>query len=229
MRIAILCRDEHFVAVHKPSGLLVHPTRMAQARGSCLQFLRDQLGQWVYPIHRLDRAASGVLLFGLNPEAAAAFSELFRARQITKTYYAVVRGWVEDAGTCDKPLKKDAKSPANAAVTHYEPVARVELPVTVGRYATARYSLVRVQPETGRFHQIRKHFSSMSHHLIGDTVYGDGKHNRLFRERYGIHRLLLAARAVEFRHPFSGLPWRVEADWPAEYRKLFSEFGWYSY
>lgn len=206
--LRVLFQDSNFVAVDKPSGLLVH--RSAMARGetvSALALLRDQLGQWVYPVHRLDRATSGVLLFALSSEAARALSESFRNNTVQKTYFAVVRGHTDLSGEIDRPLRKNPlnkNSPYLESRTSYERVATADVPVAVGKHATARYSIIRVRPLSGRLHQIRRHLCTVSHPLVGDTVYGDGRHNRFFREKFGLQRLLLCAARLEFSHPLSG-------------------------
>jgi len=224
--LPVLYRDEHFIAVDKPAGMLVHRTWIADGSEFVLQRLRDQIGQRVYPVHRLDRPTSGVLVFGLSSRAAADLCELFKDRQVEKRYLAVVRGYVEGEGTIDYPLREEPHLPAQEAVTHYRGLAKVELPIAVSRYATTRYSLVEAIPETGRMHQLRKHFAHISHPIIGDTSHGDGRHNRLFRERFGIHRLLLHARALTFRHPYTGAEIRIEAPRPAEFEALYHAFGW---
>jgi tRNA pseudouridine65 synthase len=205
MYLPILYRDAHYVAIDKPAGLLVHRSPLSRDRVFALQTLRNQLGRRVYPVHRLDRATSGVLIFGLSGAAARALANRFEARQVDKTYRAVARGWTEESGEIDHPVADDEdQGIPQPAITRYRRLAKVELPFPVDRYPTARYSLLDVVPETGRRHQIRKHFKHISHHLIGDTTHGNGKHNRFFRSRFGIHRLLLVARRLTFVHPFSG-------------------------
>lgn len=205
MHIPILYRDEHYVAVDKPAGLLVHRSPISRDRVFLLQTLRDQLGSRVYPAHRLDRATSGVMLFGLSAEAAGRLVEQFEARVIGKEYLAVARGWVAPQGVIDHPVVDGEDSgTAQPALTRYRRLARVELPFAVDRYPTARYSLVSIVPETGRRQQIRKHFKHISHHLIGDTTHGNGRHNRFFRERQGIARLLLMSRRLTLSHPYHG-------------------------
>ncbi|MCM2278592.1 MAG: pseudouridine synthase [Oligoflexia bacterium] len=225
--LPILYRDSGFIAADKPTGLLVHPTRIAAGeRTSCVSLLREQLGREVFPVHRLDRAASGALLFALDRDSASELTRLFRERAVHKTYYAIVRGWVAEAGTIDKPLRKDKDSEYRPAVSRFERVATAELPYAVGRYATARYSLVRVMTETGRLHQVRRHLRSVFHPILGDRVYGDGRHNRFGLEVLGVERLLLLAKELEFTHPRTGSPLRIEVPWPRDFLALFGRFGW---
>lgn len=210
--LRLLYRDPHYVAVQKPPGMLLHRSALASRETRfAVQLLRDQLGQRVYPVHRLDRATGGVLLFGLDPEAAQRLGEAFMAGTVTKLYHAVVRGWVDAAGSIDHPVRdRDLDGPARPALTRYRRLAQIELPFAVDRYPTSRYSLVEVCPATGRRHQIRQHFKHISHPLIGDTSYGNGRHNRFFRERFGSRRLLLEARTLAFLHPYRGTPCRID-------------------
>lgn len=225
--LALLFRDAHFVAVDKPAGLQVHRSRISrESEQFLLQRLRDQIGRRVYTIHRLDRPTSGVILFGLSSEAARAMCGAFERREVDKHYLAVVRGYTAAEGHIDYPLQEEPGKPLQEAVTDYRTLATVELPIAVGRYPTTRYSLVAIRPLTGRSRQIRKHFHHISHPLIGDTSHGEGRHNRLFRERFGIHRLLLHARKLAFRHPFSGQAVEISAPLPVEFRRLMVEFGW---
>ncbi len=218
MTLPILYHDEHYVAIDKPPGLLVHRSPISRDRVFALQLLRDQLGRRVYPLHRLDRATSGVMLFALSPEAAAGVGRQFDGGSVDKEYLAVVRGWVDDAGLIDHPLAdEDGNGIAQPARTRFRCLARVDLPHAVDRYPSARYSLVAVTPLTGRRQQIRRHFKHVSHHLVGDTTHGNGRHNRFFREVLQIPRMLLLARSLAFEHPYRGERVRIEvgpdADW----------------
>ncbi|WP_428608803.1 pseudouridine synthase [Sedimenticola sp.] len=226
--LAILYRDEHYIAVDKPAGLLVHRTRISEDRRFLLQQLRDQIGQRVYPVHRLDRPTSGLLVFALDSDAARRLVQRFEQRQVEKRYLAVVRGYAADAARIDYPLQEEAGKSLQQAVTDYRRLAAVELPLAVGRYATARYSLLEVQPQTGRMHQIRKHMKHIFHPIVGDTTHGDGKHNHLFREQFGIRRLLLMATNLRFVHPYSGVPLSIEAPPDEEMVGLFARLGWAS-
>jgi tRNA pseudouridine65 synthase len=224
----VLFLDAHYVAVHKPAGLLVHRTWLAsRAERFALQLLRDQLGRRVYPLHRLDRATSGVLLFALHPEAAARVAADFAAHRIARRYRAVARGWVDDEGLIDHPVRdRDAGGERRPARTRYRCLARIELPFAVDRYPSSRYSLVEVHPLTGRRHQIRQHFKHLHHPLIGDTTYGKGRHNRLFKDRFGLERLLLEADRLVFRHPYRGDDVRVATRPDASWQRVAALFCW---
>jgi tRNA pseudouridine65 synthase len=198
-----------------------------------VQLLRNQLGRHVFPVHRLDKGTSGALAFALDKATATALAELFAGKQVRKTYVAVVRGWPQPAGVIDHPLDavQDAYAPTAESApkpcrTVYRTFATVELPVRVDRYPTSRYALVELEPETGRRHQLRRHLAHVSHPIIGDSTYGKGRHNRLFAERYGVHRLLLACVGLEFTHPSTGATVRAQADAGPEFDSLRRQLPW---
>ncbi len=223
--IPILYRDEHLIVVHKPSGLLMHRSPISQDTVFLLQTLRDQIGQRVYPVHRLDRATSGVLLLGLNPDIARELVTQFESHQINKSYHALVRGWADDEGEINHPVAdEEGNNVLQEAVTRYRCLERVELPVAIGRYPTSRYSIVEAEPLTGRRQQIRKHFKHISHHIIGDTTHGDGKHNNYFREHHGIFRLMLTSKQLGFTHPVTLEKIRCDALDELEWQRLNSIF-----
>ena len=203
--LPLLFRDEAIAVVHKPSGLLVHRTGIdAGERWFAVQLLRDQLGgQHVYPVHRLDKGTSGVLVFALTSTDAAGLARQFATHAVAKTYHAVVRGWPPDEGSTDHPLTPETKDP-QPAFTRYRTLERIVVPLRADRYPESRYALVAVHPQTGRTHQIRRHLKHLGHPLVGDTTHGTGAHNRLWREHFAGHRLLLACTALGFRHPRSG-------------------------
>ncbi|WP_287796678.1 pseudouridine synthase, partial [Idiomarina sp.] len=203
-QLEVVYLDEHLAVINKPSGLLVHRSRIASgAREFAMQMLRNQLGCHVYPVHRLDRPTSGLLIFGLNSDVARTLTEQLTAREVSKTYHAVVRGYVPENGTIDYALKEELDKLADKdadpdkdkqpAVTHYQCLKQIELPYKVSKkHDTTRYSLVQMQPETGRKHQLRRHMAHIRHPIVGDTNHGDGRHNNFFREHFNCHRLLLA-------------------------------------
>ena len=222
----ILYRDDDVVAIDKPCNLLVHRTRISGDHMFALQLLRDQLSRFVYPVHRLDRPTSGVLLFALSKDAARRLCDAFAARRVEKTYIAVVRGYTEETGMIDPPRGASGAEPLQEAVTRYRRVATAECPEPVGPHPSARYSLLSVHPETGRMHQIRRHLKHVSHPIVGDTQHGDGRHNRFFREHFGLGRLLLHARTLAFPHPRTAERTVVEAPLHGDMVDLFERLGW---
>lgn len=232
--LTVAFEDEHLIAIDKPSGLLVHRSWLAkEATEFALQRVRDQIGQRVYPVHRLDRPTSGILLFAKNVETARLMTAAFTERQVGKSYHAVVRGYLGD-GRLDYPLREeldkiadklaDQDKEAQPAITDYECLAQIELPYAVSKkHATSRYSLMHLHPQTGRKHQLRRHMSHLRHPIIGDTNHGDGRHNRFFREHFDCHRLLLAATRLEFQHPHENETVRIELPVPAELLRAFKD------
>ncbi len=230
IEIPILYRDEHYVVVHKPSGLLVHRTAIdAHAGRPLLQILRDQIGRHVYPVHRLDKGTSGVIALALHSEAADRLALAFREERVTKRYVAIVRGYAPEQMLVDWPLR-DAIDPqrtaARPACTDVRRLASVELAHAVGRYATARYSLVACVPHSGRQHQIRRHLKHLRHPVIGDANYGDLAHNRFFRNTLGVGRLLLAATELAFEHPYDRPAVRVVAPVDDTFAAACNALGW---
>jgi len=230
--LEILYQDAYLVAINKPSGLLVHksPIDKHEIRFA-LQEVRDQIGQYVYPVHRLDKPTSGVLLFALSKEVAQVMGEAFRNNEMKKEYIAVVRGYVDN-----NPLKQMLDSKAEKergitkeeqeAKTEYECLDRVELPYAVSCYPVARYSLVRLRPQTGRKHQLRRHMKHIHHHMIGDTKHGRGEHNKLFREEFDVYRLLLHAQNISFIHPVTQKMVVIHAKMDETFCRVFKSFGW---
>ncbi|WP_106475902.1 pseudouridine synthase [Phytohalomonas tamaricis] len=231
--LPIVYRDDALIVVHKPSGALVHRSALDRnAPQIVLQQLRDQIGQRVYPVHRLDRPTSGLLLFGLNSSITAALAEEFSQHRVHKRYLAVVRGIGPQEAQLDWPLREEDgkrpkhEMPAMAAVTHVKRLDSVELTVHVDRYPTSRYSLMEAVPLTGRRHQIRRHLSHCGHPIIGDAKHGKGVHNRFFRDRLDAGRLLLAAVGLTIWHPVIGRTLCLSAPVEANFAVLLNRFGW---
>ena len=234
--LTILYQDEFLVAVDKPAGMLVHRSFLDKHETVfVMQTLRDQLGQHVFPVHRLDRPTSGVLVFALSSEVAHLLNVQQEQQLWQKAYLAVVRGYVQAAGELDYPLKEQLDDIADKfsrtdkapqqALTRYRPLEYIELPIPVSRYPSARYSLVALQPVTGRKHQLRRHMAHLRHPIVGDTSHGDGKHNALFREQLNCKRLLLVAKQLHIPHPITSAPLCFSAGLD-DLHSLFSTFGW---
>ena len=233
--LEILYQDEYLVAINKPSGLLVHKSHIDKRETRfALQEVRDQIGQWVYPVHRLDKPTSGVLIFALSSEVAKLLSEQFKAHTIQKEYLAVVRGYTKEKELIDYDLKvildkkadrdrNNNKEPQEAQ-TYYERLSTVEFPFAVSRYPVARYSLLKLLPKTGRKHQLRRHMKHILHPIVGDTKYGRNEHNRLFREKFESHRLLLHASKISFMHPMSGEKLLLEATVDNVFERILTHF-----
>lgn len=235
--LEILYQDASLVAINKPTGLLVHKSMIDRHEiYYAMKMLRNQIGAWVYPIHRLDKPTSGVLLFALDSQSASLMSKQFREHTIQKSYLAVVRGYAEESGLINHALKEkldkiadrdsQKEREAQEAITEYKLLQKVELNAGVGRYEKTRYSLVELHPKTGRKHQLRRHMKHINHHILGDTKYGRGEHNKFVRERYGMHRMLLHCSSLVIEHPYTGETLRLEASLDEIFQGLFREFGW---
>lgn len=199
--LQIVYQDEELVAINKPNGLLVHRSPIAaDADVFAVQLLRDQLEQKVFPVHRLDRKTSGVLLFALNEEMNSLMQQQFQDGKVEKTYHAIVRGYTPDVLDIDYPLKKEDGT-IQEAFTSLRTLARTEVDFAIGKHPTSRYSLVELKPTTGRMHQLRKHMAHIFHPIIGDRPHGCNKQNRYFKERFEMNEMMLHASEIEFLHP----------------------------
>ncbi len=227
--LTIIFEDQWLCAVDKPPRLLTHPSKLYREPQSCMSLLQAQLGCAVQPTHRLDRATSGVLLFSKDGATTKALMGAFERRTVAKEYLAVVRGHAPLALTVDRALKtpKEYLEPGQApdqvaaeARTVFTTLAQATLPQAVGPYESARYSLVRAVPETGRTHQIRRHLNGASYPIVGDTRYGDGDHNRFFRTHFDCHRMMLHASLLRVIHPVSGAALELRAPLSGEYQRV---------
>ncbi|OCG10486.1 tRNA pseudouridine(65) synthase TruC [Gilliamella apicola] len=231
----ILYQDNDLIAINKPSGWLVHRSWLDKHETVVvMQTLRDQIGQHVFPVHRLDRPTSGVLLFALSSEIARLMSEQFATKQIEKTYHAIVRGYVEGEATIDYPLVEeldkiadkfsDSNKPAQDAVTTYRGISKIEVPIKVGKFDTARYSFVELKPKTGRKHQLRRHMKHIFHPILGDSKHGDLHQNRAFAEFFSIKRLMLHASKLQITHPINHDPIIIEANLDQQWQDILLKF-----
>jgi len=221
----IIFRDNFIIAINKPHGLLVHRTKIADEQEYfALQILRDQIGNYVYLNHRLDRKTAGVLLFALDKNSHRKMQEQFSRGDVAKKYLAIVRGYSDDKGKIDHPIKKENGKLAEA-LTLYKTIDRIELDIPLGMHKTSRYSLVEIIPKTGRMHQIRKHFSHINHPIIGDRPYGCNKQNKLFKERWGITTMMLHALQIEFKHPINDKTIKIKAPLQEDFSKTIRILG----
>ena len=235
--LEIVYQDDYLVAVNKPAGLFVHRSYMDKNEiYFALQLVRDHIGQYVYPVHRLDRPTSGVLLFALSPEIARLMGQIFENKTIQKTYYALTLGHLLGNETIDYPLKEKLdklgdknvsrhKAPQQAQ-TVYESIVTASLPLSLGKFDSVRYSLIKLQPATGRRHQIRRHLAHLRHPVIGDINYGDNKQNPFFREYFGFKRLMLIAKKLDFVHPVTNEAVSIEVPFDQQWLDVFDKLSW---
>ncbi|MDP4272307.1 MAG: pseudouridine synthase [Bacteroidota bacterium] len=216
--LEILYQDECLIAINKPCGLLVHRTSIAEENEKfALQMLRDQIGQKLYPVHRIDRPTSGVLLFAFSSDCAKKLNEQLTNGESHKQYTALVRGWIHQEVICERQLKNDRGNLQDAS-TRFIPVKQIELPLATDRYPTARFSIIDAYPLTGRWHQIRQHLAQLRHYIINDRVHGDGKQNRIFTEKMEIREMFLHARSIRIYHPETNHKLFIEAPFPSHWQ-----------
>lgn len=218
----ILFQDDHLIAVNKPAGLLVHRSSIAKdATEFALQKTRDFVGKEVHPIHRLDRKTSGVLLFTFDKNTLHSMQNLFNEGKVRKEYHAIVRGFTDESGKIDYALVND-KGLTQSAKTIYITHKKWEITKSFGRYKTSRYAYVHVFPETGRMHQIRKHFAHIFHPIIGDRPHGCNKQNRFFKREFNLMEMLLHAKSYSFEHPVTSDKIIIQAPIRNEFMRIVS-------
>ena len=229
MTLDILFEDEYIICVSKPNNVVVHHahhSRNVSDEDSLLQLLFNQFGKKFYPIHRLDRKTSGIILLAKETSYVSKFQELFTNNEIQKTYYGIVRGHAPESKIIDSPVKGRDANVHKEAETLLELVDKITLDIPVKPYDTSRYSLVKLSPKTGRLHQLRIHMNKISHPLIGDPKYGDKNHNTMFIENFNCENLFLHAYSLTFKHPISNKEMILKAKLPNDWNILFEKFNW---
>lgn len=228
MEIEILFEDEYIMVVNKPNNILIHKSYYARnVNGdTLLDLLFKQKGEKYFPVHRLDRKTSGVLILAKHKEDVSIFQELFSKNEIKKTYLGIVRGFVAETTTIDSPVKNPDTKVYKDAETLSEPLNRTETKIAVHPYNSSRYSLVKLTPATGRMHQLRIHMNKISHPIVGDYKYGDRFHNRMFEQNFDCHNLFLHAYSINLIHPISSEMISVQANLPSDWNTIFKSFNW---
>lgn len=229
MSINIIYQDEFCLVVAKPNNVLVHHayhSRNKSEEASLLQLLETQGVPKCYPIHRLDRKTSGIILLATKTEYVARFQELFTQNQIQKTYYGVVRGFAPASKSIDSPVKGRDADVYKEAETQLKTLSQITLDIPVKPYDSSRYSLVELQPKTGRLHQLRIHMNKISHPLINDAKYGDKNHDLMYEQEFGWINLFLHAGSLKFEHPFTQENLHLKAHFPEDWIEMFDRFGW---
>lgn len=258
--LTILFEDADYIAVDKPAGLLVHKSNIDKHETQfLLQQLRDQIGCFIYPVHRLDKPTSGVIIFGKNPEAVAALKAQMESCKAKKEYLLICRGYCplegiidhalkpindfknkrsklgvkkmnsessHSAETCQSNATSNKQKPAQSAITHFKRLATVEIETQIDRYPQSRFSLVNAQLQTGRKHQIRRHFKHLSYPIIGCPKYGKSNYNHYFAKHFSASRLLLHAYRLSFFHPVTLQKIVITAKPSGSFLALLNRFGW---
>ena len=229
MNLDIIFEDQFIICVNKPNNMVMHHayhSRNVADETSLLQLIQAEKGIKVYPIHRLDRKTSGIILLAKETIHVSKFQELFTNDEIEKTYYGVVRSFSPESKTIDSPVKGRDASIHKDALTYLKTLEQIVLEIPVKPYDSSRYSLVELKPKTGRMHQLRVHTSKISHPLIGDIKYGDKNQDLMFEENFGWKNMFLHAGHLKFKHPFSEEVLILKANFPKDWISLFEEFTW---
>jgi len=215
MELQVLLQTDNYVVVAKPARLMVHRTKLCRDDVYALQLVRDQVGHYVHPIHRLDRATSGCLLFGFDPVWARLLQGALRDGQ--KSYLAMVRGFVRASAPVDirNPMKDD-NGILKEAHTWAQRIAGSPDP---------RCSLVLAKPSTGRYHQVRRHLRDLSHPVLMDSTHGDTKCNRWWRENSKLSRLALHCWKMDLPLPDGRL--QVTCPIPEDLASVWREMPWW--
>lgn len=229
MNLEIIFDDEYFICVNKPNNILVHHahhSRNVADENSLLQLIKEKTDLKVYPIHRLDRKTSGIILLAKKKEFVSKFQELFTDNKIQKTYYGVVRGYTPEEKIINSPVKGRDANVYKEALTELRTLNKITLDIPVKPYNSSRYSLIKLLPKTGRMHQLRVHCNKISHPLIGDTKYGDKNHDLMYSKKFGWENMFLHAGKLEFTHPFTSKEMILKTSFPKDWLALFQKFSW---
>ncbi|MCX6119061.1 MAG: pseudouridine synthase [Proteobacteria bacterium] len=217
----LIFQDDFLCVIDKPSGLPVHRDHFSpRAEPVCLQILRDQINTKVFPVHRLDRGTSGVLIFALNQESHRKLSIDWMNGGVQKVYHGVVRGKLPERIECHDALRDEGI--LRQATTVFDRVSYSEFPISNERFPSSRYTLAKIIPQQGRYHQIRRHANHLGYPLVGDTTHGDSDHNRIWSEHFGIKRLLLHCSEITLQHPETDKSITFRAGLPTDLTKKFS-------
>lgn len=228
MHIEILFEDNLCIIVNKPNNVLIHNSYYARniKDETLLDLLKKQTNTTFYPVHRLDRKTSGVILLVKEKEFVSNFQTLFTEGLVKKTYLAIVRGFLTDSKEIASPVKHPETKTYKDATTLCTPINQKELNIPVHPYQMSRYSLVQLLPLTGRMHQLRIHMNKISHPIVGDYKYGDRFHNRMFENEFNCSNLFLHAFSLKFKHPKTNELIECKAKLPNDWEFILDKFEW---
>lgn len=182
IKLPILYEDDDCVVISKPVGVLTHSKGAFNPEATVATWLssrtKDMSGERAGIVHRLDRATSGVMICAKNPAALSWLQKQFSQRKVKKTYVAIVTGKLKEThAIIDMPIERNPKAPATFRVGANGKFAVTEYEVT---QENARYSLIRLAPQTGRTHQLRVHLAKLEHPIVGDVLYDGEPAERMF-------------------------------------------------
>ncbi|MDB2336119.1 pseudouridine synthase [Flavobacteriaceae bacterium] len=229
MSLEIIYQDNYCLLVTKPNNVLVHHAHHSRNKideVSLIQLIENQFGKRYYPIHRLDRKTSGIILLASKREYVASFQALFTNNEIQKIYYGVVRGFSQEHLIIDSPVKGRDALVYKDAETQLKLLDKIILEIPVKPNKSSRYSLVELKPKTGRMHQLRIHMNKVSTPLINDAKYGDKNHDLMYAEQFGWRNLFLHAGSLEFIHPFTNQKLTLKSSFSEDWIQLFQKFSW---
>ena len=229
MSLEIIYQDNYCLLVTKPNNVLVHHAHHSRNKideVSLIQLIENQFGKRYYPIHRLDRKTSGIILLASKREYVASFQALFTNNEIQKIYYGVVRGFSQEHLIIDSPVKGRDALVYKDAETQLKLLDKIILEIPVKPYKSSRYSLVELKPKTGRMHQLRIHMNKVSTPLINDAKYGDKNHDLMYAKQFGWKNLFLHAGSLEFIHPFTNQKLTLKSSFSEDWIQLFQKFSW---
>jgi len=223
MEIPIIYQDEHLLVVNKPVDLPVHKNDFMPHDADYLtKVLGDLTGKWIYNVHRLDSKTSGVIVVALSSEIAHELALMFEQKKIKKTYFAVVQGNPEVGAFDRKVVVKKKSKFKKPALTRFETLKTVQTKIAYKEKEDIELSLVKIQPETGRWHQIRQHFAQHRFDILGDTHHGDFTLNKIVTAATELKRLFLHASRLDFVHPHTNQPMSFEAALPDEFQQVLA-------
>lgn len=223
--IPFLYQDEHIIVVNKPVDLPVHKNDFMPHDAPYLtKLIGDITGQWILNVHRLDSKTSGIMVLALSKEIAHELTLEFERKEVQKTYFAIVQGDPGEGSFDRKVLVKKKTKFKKAALTHYKTIKTVQTNISYKEKENVKLSLVEINPETGRWHQIRQHFAQHHFDILGDSHHGDFTLNKIVTEISGIKRLFLHAGKLEFTHPATNKRISFEAEIPGEFKFVLDNF-----
>lgn len=223
MNISVLYQDESIIVVEKPIELPVHKNDFMPNDAPYLtKLIGDETGKWIYNVHRLDSKTSGVMVLAFSSEVANVLTKQFEQKEVQKTYYAIVQGNPGEGTFNSKVLVKKKSKFKKPAVTHYKTLRTVQTKLVSKDKTDIELSLVVINPETGRWHQLRQHFAKNKFDIVGDTHHGDFTLNKIILSDTDIRRLFLHAGKLEFKHPVTAESVSFESAIPEEFDRLLN-------